>query len=105
MYTLLDYYIGIAKKVTRAAGMDIEEELLQHFQQKMAPNILNLQAGDARNSAIGPSASLPSASLPSASIPSASLPAVKSLDELGSEIVKCCASLKIYQVIISSYHK
>lgn len=71
------------KKVTKAAGMDIEEELFKHFQQKMAPIIVNLQAGDASNSAIGPSASLPS---------------VKSLDELGSEIVKCCEGLNIYQV-------
>lgn len=70
--------------MAKAATMDIDEELFKHFQQKMAPIIVDLQAGGACNS--------------SASGPSTSLPNVKSLDELGLEIVQCCKSLSIYQV-------
>lgn len=65
--------------MTKAAGIDIEEDLYDHFQKNMVPVIINHQASKVRG-------------------PSVCIPHLKSLDVVGMEIVQCCEGLDIYQV-------
>ena len=74
----------IITQVAKLAGMDhIEDELFDYFKNNMVPYILDLQCHDD-----GPSVS-------TASTLSTS---VHTVDDLGEELVKCCAGLHLYDV-------
>ena len=73
-------------KVLKAAGMEnLRPDVLDHFQHKMIPTILALQARSDVSSTDD-------------SIHQQSVAPVKSLDEFGDEILRCCEGLTLYQV-------
>lgn len=73
-------------QLARATGFDdFEDDLFDYFESHMAPNIIDLQmttSAPALASSMGSSSAL----------------SVNSLDDIGREIVNCCAGLDIQEV-------
>ena len=69
---------------------NLRPDVLDHFQHKMIPTILALQACSDISSTDD-------------SIHQQSVAPVKSLDEFGDEILRCCEGLTLYQVNQESY--
>ena len=73
-------------KIIKAAGLGhLEDELITHFRDKMAPTITKLQ-GDHEEVAV--------ASVPNVPVK----PLVSSLDEVAEELLNCCRGLQLYRV-------
>lgn len=69
---------------------NLRQDVLDHFQHKMIPAISVLQAHSDVNSA-------------NDSINPPSVAPVKSLDDFGEEVLKCCEGLTLHQVKFKSY--
>lgn len=75
-------------QIAKAAGMGFfREELLEHFQLKMAPTITMLQGGGTENPTMADSNS------------ASTRQPVHSLNAFGEELLECCQGLDLYKVI------
>lgn len=65
--------------------VNFEEELFEHFREKMIPCIIELQCPDGEPNG-------------SVTVTSKSEFSPRTVDELGEELVKCCEDLHLYDV-------